>query len=109
MQAEAFVSRVLDDEGLIDGLDEPEAQRLVAWLVKRVEDIAAKASKEADAWKRIEELCRRGRAIGQLVALHCYEHDAGAAAVLAKEQKLPWPLPAEPQQALQHILNQEGT
>lgn len=110
MQAEAFVSRILDDEGLIDGLDEEVAQTLVGWLVQRTERLAAKAKDEAAVWKQVEELCRRARTIRKLVVLYCQEKDQTAAADLAKSERLPWPLPdsADPHQVLQHVLSKEG-
>lgn len=111
MQAEMFVSRVLDDEGLIDGLDEDEAGLLVEWLVQRTERIAASAKQEVDAWKQVEMLCKRGRAIARLVVLACQKNDQAGAAQLAERERLPWPPPAaaDAHQVLQHILNAEKT
>lgn len=111
MQAEMFVSRVLDDEGLVDGLGEDEAGLLVEWLVQRTERIAASARQEADAWKQVEALCKRARSITRLVTLACHDNDKIGAAQLAGRDRLPWPLPAgaDAHQVLQHILSKEGT
>jgi len=61
MNPELFVSRILDDEGLTEDLDEEAAAKLVGWLVRQVERIAADADSEAAAWQAVEQLCRRAR------------------------------------------------
>lgn len=105
MHAEPFVSRVLDDEGLSDGLNEAEAQRLVAWLVNRVEAIAGAAASEADAWKQVERLCQRARAIRRLVILACYDHDRAGAAQLAQKEGVPLPSVDDPEVFLEELLD----
>jgi hypothetical protein len=93
MQAELFVDRILDDEGLTAGLTDPEARMLIEWLVEEVEHIADKADSEPEAWKQVEELCRRMRGIRRFVSLWCHTQDHGAAIQLAAAERFPWPLP----------------
>ncbi len=93
MDAERFVSRILDDEGLTNGLNDPEARLLVEWLVEQVERIAASATDEEAAWNEVGALCRHARAIRRFVELWCYHDDHGAAAQLAGVEKFTWPLP----------------
>lgn len=69
MDADPFVSRILDDEGLTADLDEPEAAILIESLLARVKSLAAKANTEADAWPRIERLCQSAHHIAAAVAL----------------------------------------
>lgn len=93
MQAERFISRILDDEGLTDGLTDPEARLFIEWLVERVEAIADKNGNEPAAWKQVEALCKRARAIRRFVSLWCHRGDRGAATQLAGAERFPWPLP----------------
>ena len=113
MRAEPFVSRILDDEGLTGGLNDPEARLLVEWLVGQVEGVARTAASEPAAWRQVEALCRRGLAIRSFVTLWCYRRDPGAAAQLAAAERFAWPLPAsdqdDPFDILQRILTWEQT
>jgi hypothetical protein len=93
MQAELLVNRVLEDEGLTDGLQDPEARMLVEWLVEEAERIASRETAEPAAWEAIEGLCRRGRGIRRFVSLWCHLQDQGAAAQLAASERFLWPLP----------------
>ncbi len=108
MRAEAFVSRILDDEGLTDGLNDPEARLLVEWLVQQVETIAGVADSEPAAWKQVEALCKRARAIRRFVSLWYHAGDHGAALQLAGAERFHWPLPGahcdEPCEFLQRAL-----
>jgi hypothetical protein len=58
-----LLDRVLEDEGLTAGLDEPEATLLIQTLGDRVRAIGASAKDPKDARKRTEDLCRRARQI----------------------------------------------
>jgi hypothetical protein len=104
MEAEALVSRILDDEGLTSNLEEAEAQRLVDWLVAATEQIAESSKSEADAARRVETLCRQARTVGKLIEARCYHADEQAAELIAKKDKLPWPLPEQARPALQTLL-----
>ncbi len=108
MRAEMFVNRVLDDESLTDGLNDPEARLLVEWLVERVEGIADKAESEPAAWKQVQALCKRVRAIRRFVSLWYHTGDRGAALQLAGAERFHWPLPEaqcdEPCEFLQRAL-----
>jgi hypothetical protein len=111
MRADRFISRILEDEALTAGLNDPEARLLIEWLVDRVEGLAAGTDLEAVAWGRFERLCRRARAIRRFVALWCHAQDHGAAAQLAAVERFTWPLPAsnqnDPCEVLQPILTWE--
>jgi hypothetical protein len=108
MQPDQFISRIMDDEGITDGLADPEARLLIEWLVEQAEGIAANSVEENAAWKEIEALCRRARSIRQFVALWCHREDHAAATQLAGAEKLDWTLPSpdcnDPFEVLQQIL-----
>jgi hypothetical protein len=111
MQAEMLVGRILDDEGITSGLEDPEARLLVEWLVNRAEEIAASATSEKEAWGQVEQLCKRARAIRQFVNLWCRTKNGAAAFQLAAAERFAWPLPSpdhtEPFDVLQEILGWE--
>jgi len=111
MQAETLVSRILNDEGLTDGLTDPEARMLVEWLVERVEHIADESRSEPEAWSQVEALCKRVRAFRRFVSLWCHTQDQGAAAQLAAAERFAWPLPSsieiDPCTVMERILNWE--
>jgi len=58
-----LIDRILDDEGLTDGLDEPEAILLVRALTERVRTAATSATKADVARRQTEALCGRARKI----------------------------------------------
>ncbi|MGE3808827.1 MAG: hypothetical protein AB7K24_29530 [Gemmataceae bacterium] len=105
VEAEMLVSRILEDEGLTSALEEPEAQRLIDWLVKQTERIAAAAQSEAEGEQRVNALCRRARAVGKLIEAACYQGERDEAARLAARQQLPWPVPAHAGPALDMLLD----
>jgi len=111
MQADMLVHRVLDDEGLTAGLEDPEARMLVEWLVEEVEELAAHEAPEAAVWKEVESLCRRSRGIRRFLSLWCHTQDHGAASQLAASEHFTWPLPPagdlDPCQVLEGILDWE--
>lgn len=110
MNAEPFVSRILDDEGLTDGLDEPQAGQLVSWLVRQAEGVARDAKSEAAAWNEIDRLCRRARAVRQFVLLWCAGQDSAAADVAAEEGLGALPKGTrDPRAVLDHFLTAEKT
>ena len=84
MNAEPFVSRILDDEGLIGDLEGDAAEKLIGWLVKRAEQIAAKAKSDAAARTDIESLCKRGREYAANAVKHP-DPEAALDSLLAKE------------------------
>jgi hypothetical protein len=63
MDPAPLLDRVLEDEGLTAGLDEPEATLLIRALGDRIRAIAATAKDPADGRKRTEDLCRQARRI----------------------------------------------
>ncbi len=111
MDADLFVSRVLDDEGLTDGLNDPEARMLIEWLVAEVEIIAGELDSERAIWREVEDLCRRIRGIRRFVSLWCHRQDHGAAAQLAGAERFAWPLPPpdelDPCWVMEQVLNWE--
>jgi hypothetical protein len=58
-----LIDRVLDDEGLTSGLDEPEAMLLLRALTDRVRAAAMAATDGDVARQATESLCRRARQI----------------------------------------------
>lgn len=91
MTAAELVERILDDEGLTDGLDEPEATALVKRLVARAE--AAATATPATAEAEVGKLRRLGRDIARVVTA-CRDDSPATAAEAARKAKLPWPPPA---------------
>lgn len=76
MDAALLLDRVLDDEGLAAGLDEPEASLLVQTLSARVRKLAEAARDEATAQRQVDDFCRIARKISDVVATF---RDAGEA------------------------------
>jgi hypothetical protein len=111
MRVEPFISRVLADEGLTHGLNDPEARLLIEWLVEQVEVIAGGAEGEDAAGRKVEGLCQRARSIRRFVSLWCHAGEPGAAAQLAATERQAWPLPTpdmdDPCEVLQLILDCE--
>jgi hypothetical protein len=109
--AELLVGRILDDEGLTSGLNDPEARMLIEWLVDWAECISVQEVDADQAARRVELLCRRARMIRRFVVLWCHRHDHAAACQLAAVERLPWPLPAsdvvEPCEVMTAILASE--
>jgi hypothetical protein len=58
MDAEMLVGRILEDEGLVEGLDEEAATVLVEWMVQQAEEIAARNDKQERAMAEVETLCK---------------------------------------------------
>jgi hypothetical protein len=63
MDAEPYVNRILDDEGLVGDLEGDAAEKLVGWLVKSAGKLAANAKTDAEARAAVANLCQRGREI----------------------------------------------
>jgi hypothetical protein len=76
VDAGLLLDRVLDDEGLTAGLDEPEASLLVQVLSAQVQKLAAETGDEAIAQRQVDELCRTARRISDVVSTF---RDAGEA------------------------------
>ena len=93
MLAKPLLSHILENDALTRGLGDPEARILVEWLVDRAEQLAAEAPAPS-AWKTVQQLCLRGRAIGRFVTLWCHHRSRGAAGQLAAVERFTWPLPA---------------
>jgi hypothetical protein len=68
MEVEPLVNRVLDDEQITSGLDEEAATFLMQWLVRNVEEIAARNDSQSQAVEEVERLCRNARAAVRLAA-----------------------------------------
>jgi hypothetical protein len=75
MRMDRLVSRILDDEGLVAGLNSEGAALFVDWLLRQAEQIAAQAPSEAEAKRRIDVLCRNGRDLAQRVTTDGEEED----------------------------------
>lgn len=76
MDAAPLLDRVLDDEGLTAGLDEPEAFLLVQSLSAHVRKLAEGARDEATARRQVDDVCRAARKVSDVVATF---RDAGEA------------------------------
>lgn len=110
MAGEHLIDRILEDEGLAGGLDEPEAAALVKALVARATTACQSAKSDDAAEKAVGDIRRFGRAVAKVVEAW---RDAGPAkaAELAKANALPWP-PAKaktPADVLAWLLSQRFT
>ena len=90
MDPAPLVERVLDDEGLTAGLDEPEAMLLVEALTKRVRTLATGTTDAAQARRQTDELCRVARQVAQAAASLRDQGEAAARAAAA-QSGLRWP------------------
>lgn len=90
MNRELLIGRILEDEGIRGDLSDNAAQALIDWLVHQAEAVIAKTKSEAKARKEIDTMCQRGRTIAKFVTQT--KDDQAAAALLAKAERLPWPV-----------------
>jgi hypothetical protein len=90
MDAGLLLDRILDDEGLTSGLDEPEAMALIELLTTRVRQVAEATTDAALARRQTDDLCRRARQIGQ-VAVTLRDEGEAAARSMAERHNLRWP------------------
>ena len=90
MDARLLVERVLDDEGLTAGLDEPEASALVRALTDRVTRIAHTAKDETTAERLTNEVCKLGRKVAKVVSTFRDDGEA-AARKLVHKFAFTWP------------------
>lgn len=89
MWTNAIWRPIVDDEGLVHGLPDPEASLLIDWLVERCTSVERTAAAPAV----IAGLRRRGRVISRFVRLWCLCGTPGAASQLAASEGMRWPLP----------------
>jgi hypothetical protein len=111
MIAKQFLSQILDDEALTRGLSDPEARMLVEWLVDQAERLADAETDKETLPKRVNRLCRKGRAISRFVGLWCHQEARSAALQLACTERFAWPLPTtrmDPCELMESILEWEG-
>jgi hypothetical protein len=94
MDPAPLMERVLDDEGLTDGLDEPEAMLLVDALTRRVQALAAGTTDAAQARRQTDDLCRLARQVAQAAA-SLRDHGEAAARAEAAQSGLRWPAGAK--------------
>ena len=87
MDPTPLLDRILDDEGLTAGLDEPQAMLVVRELSDRVRRIAAETTDPALARRKTEVLCRQARATAKAVAA---DSSADKTAVL-RRRLAEWP------------------
>ncbi len=90
MDAELLLDRVLDDEGITAGLEEPEAELLIATLGDRVRKLAAEATNEQAARRQVDELCRQARKMSEIVSTFRESGEATARTTAARHG-LSWP------------------
>jgi hypothetical protein len=103
-----LIDRILDDEGIAAGLDEPEAMLLIRTLSDRARAIATSHSNAEIPHKRLDELCRRARQIADVVVASRDRGDAAAQAIAARN-KLNWPgKHADHRDLLKQMLGQLG-
>jgi hypothetical protein len=85
-----LLDRVLDDEGLTAGLDEPEASVLIRAVTDRVRLLATRTDDAEQARQLTESVCRQARQIAQ-VAVAFRDQGEPAARALAATHHLRWP------------------
>jgi len=106
VDVKSLIDRVLDDEAITAGLEDPEARLLVEWLAEQTEYIARSATSPQQAKEWVERLCHYARALRQFLILWCYDRNPGSAAQLAATQKFAWPLPSAEEENALRILQQ---
>jgi len=94
MDPAPLLERVLDDEGLTAGLDEPEASLLVESLAGRVRTVAGMTTDPTQARRQTEELCRVARQIAR-TAVSLRDQGEATARTVAAEGGLRWPAGAQ--------------
>lgn len=90
MDAEQFVGRILDDEGIAGDLDESLSMPLIEWLVGRATNAVATAKTEDDAETQVAAIAITGRNIAKVVAAWQTDGPTGAATT-AKDRGCPVP------------------
>lgn len=63
MDPAPYLDRILDDEGITAGLDEPEATIVIRALGDHVRQIAAATNDPVTANREVEQLCQKARRI----------------------------------------------
>jgi hypothetical protein len=102
-----LLDRVLDDEGLTAGLEEPEATLLVQSLSSRVRALAAGTADAATARRLVDDLCRTARKISDVAATF---RDAGEATArtTAGRHGFRWPTGVKsPAELLSRLLTEQ--
>jgi hypothetical protein len=66
MDPTPLIERILDDEGIASGLDEPEATLLISTLIDRMREMGRRCIDES-ARRQAEWLIQRARAIAEVV------------------------------------------
>lgn len=110
MGANPLLNHILSDERLTRGLGDAEARVLIEWLVEQAEELTRVAS-GMEAYRKVNFLCRRGRAVARFVRLWCLKHAHGAAGQLAATERFAWLLPnaeIDPCDPMQIITTYEG-
>jgi len=108
MQITPLERHILNDEAITRGLGDEEARMLVEWLIERAGQIAFTAQTDADAWRDVRNLCRRGRVFSCFVRLWSQPESRGAALQLVAAERQHWPLPSgevEPGELLEKLLS----
>jgi hypothetical protein len=111
MPAGGLVRQILVNDRLTRGLGDAEAKMLIEWLVARAEVLEASDNANSGPTPRVDDFCRRGRAISRFVWLWCHGRQRGAAIQLAASERFDWPLPdqvdIEPCEVMANILHWE--
>lgn len=90
MDAESWLNRIRDDEGITDGLGDDEARVLLDWLCDRVRRRVQSSNDRAAVARDVQEEIRLGRFLGQTIARLCEDRDLASAQQLwAKEKRRP--------------------
>ncbi len=103
MDAEPFVSRILEDEGIRGDLDDDEATALNERLIALVTEAAATAKSAEQLWPKVTSLCQTARAIAKSVSAF-RDGDPVQAQRIAAENKLAWP--ANPPESAGSLMSQ---
>ncbi|CAN5127230.1 hypothetical protein BH10PLA2_BH10PLA2_31340 [soil metagenome] len=111
MLARSHLERILGDESLTRGLRDSEARLLVEWLVDQAEHFGLSKQRAEEMDKRIQQLCRRARALRRFIELWFDDNSRAAACQLVGAERWEWPMPdveADPYEALYNILAWES-
>jgi hypothetical protein len=111
MLTRSHLERILGDESLTRGLRDSEARLLVEWLVEQAEGFHENSTDAQAVDRRIQQLCRRARALRRFIELWFDANSRAAACQLVAVERWEWPMPdveADPYEALYNILAWEG-
>lgn len=79
MDPKRYVERILEDEGIAGGIADEEAERLLVWACRRLEQQVTDATDDLQAQQCTKIIAARARSLAKVVEKLCYDEDVTAA------------------------------